>query len=168
MSTTQTPLIDEPNDNHSQSSRTDSIDADIVQNLTTGDIITATQLTRKQHQEYLDNPFTTLRDVESEQIDYLVLATPNNDEERSTFAAKIIPLDDWNADNPTHEQHPYVEIDIPDDTDADEIENNRPWNITMPTIPYTNNGVVISRLGTNSSLVTHILRDITITNHKEL
>lgn len=147
---------------------TDSIDADVVQNLSPGDTITVNKLTRGQHQTYLDNPDSKLKDVASDTREYLVLGTPDTDDTRSVFAAKIIRLDDYNkfgSADTVPSPYTTTETDNDDDEQIPEI-----WNITEPYTPYNDEGTgaIISRLGDGESIVTHIIRDINVTDQKEL
>lgn len=133
------------------------IDADVVQDLERGDIINATRLTTLQHEKYLESDDTDLMDVFLDDTEYLVLDVPEDDGTR-VFAAKIIKLEDYNPEHPEHA------------TTAYDITGAQTWNITTPRAPYENEGtgVVISRLGENESLVTHVLRDITVNGHQDL
>jgi len=156
MSTTLSTLTDAPPD-HTNRSATTTTDADIVQNLTPGDVITATHLTTRQHRKYLENDDTTLMDVYCEKQTYIVLDTPNEDG-TDIFSAKIIALNDYTPDNPKAATSAYSQA------------GKQTWNVTAPRVPYRNEGtgVVISRLAQNEELVTHVLRDLEITDHKEL
>lgn len=164
MSATQTQNTDTPS-----TDTTDSIDADTVQALEPGDIITANKLTRRQHQIYRENPDSSLLDVACTEHDYLVLNTPAEDDTRNVFAAKLIRLNNYSEyTTPDDVPSPYDTSDTDDDVEEEDTEAGV-WNISAPTVPYTNEGtgVVISQIGTGGSIVTHILRDITITNNTE-
>jgi len=160
MSTKQTTLIDEPTTDNINRPASTTSDAIIVQNLEPGNVITATQLTTRQHRKYLQSDDTTLMDVYCEETTFVVLDTPDEDDGTNVFAAKIIRLNVLDETNLRVEEvsHAY---------NPDGLET---WNITTPQVPYENNGtgVVISRLGENENPVTQILRDISITGQEEL
>lgn len=166
MSTKQTTLIDEPTTDHtSRPASTTTTDATTVQNLEPGDVITAAQLTRRQNRKYLENDDTTLMDIDHDETQFVVLDTPDEDDEIDIFAAKLICLDTYQETTKSVKEisHAYTY----DNSNSDVLET---WNITAPQVPYNNDGtgVVISRFGQNDNPVRQILRDISITGQEEL